>query len=182
MGPVCLGTYPLWYLSRVEGDAILSWSWDGGLGQLCAKEVYNALSQMGDMEGSRWCYKSLWKWNIPTKLNCFNLLCLEKKILTWDNSIKRGGFGPNRCPLCTQSTEYVDHLFFFFLVLFRCGRKLLGYLIFQRIRVGRTLLNPLIVGGLKLGVGKRFLVSSPVKYGNTGIVYFLKKRFNQFRR
>ena len=53
----------------------------------------------------------IWKCNIPLKLICFIWLCLENRINTWDNLIKRGWVGPNRCCLCRNEEESVNHLF-----------------------------------------------------------------------
>ena len=52
----------------------------------------------------------IWKCNIPLKLICFIWLCLENRINTWDNLIRRGWVGPNRCCLCRNEEESVNHL------------------------------------------------------------------------
>ena len=55
--------------------------------------------------------KLIWKCNIPLKLIYFNWLCMENRINTWDNLIRKGWAGPNRCCLCRIGEEYVNHLF-----------------------------------------------------------------------
>jgi hypothetical protein len=37
-------------------------------------------------------------------------LILHKKILTWENLVKRGMYGPSRCHLCEVQEETTDHL------------------------------------------------------------------------
>lgn len=38
-------------------------------------------------------------------------LVLSNKVLTWENAQTRNWDGPNRCVLCKQDCESVDHLF-----------------------------------------------------------------------
>jgi hypothetical protein len=38
-------------------------------------------------------------------------LALNNKLLTWDNGLKRGWCGPNRCALYKSNDESVSHLF-----------------------------------------------------------------------
>jgi hypothetical protein len=38
-------------------------------------------------------------------------MAIENMILIWDNRMKRGSPGPNRCSLCKGNLESVQHLF-----------------------------------------------------------------------
>ena len=53
----------------------------------------------------------IWYFNIPHKIKCFIWLTCNKKINTWDNLCKKRWHGPNRCCLCNEEAESVDHLF-----------------------------------------------------------------------
>ena len=52
------------------------------------------------------CYLGL-----TPKINIFFWVMLQNRILTVDNLIKRGQKIPNRCILCKNHCESVDHLF-----------------------------------------------------------------------
>lgn len=57
---------------------------------------------------------SLWQlvWALSTwpKVSTFLSLLSHKRILTWDNLIKKGFIGPSHCPNCNQSSEKIQHL------------------------------------------------------------------------
>ena len=63
----------------------------------------------GELLGSQ--FKRLWIWNIPLKIKCFSCLCVGNFISTWDNLCLREWIGPNRCCLCMDDDETVNHLF-----------------------------------------------------------------------
>ena len=56
-------------------------------------------------------HSQLWSSTIPLKIICFVWLCIENQINTWDNLRKKGWSGPNRCSLCKNIKESVNHLF-----------------------------------------------------------------------
>jgi len=58
-------------------------------------------------------YEKLWKYPGPIKSKIVLWLALNNKLLTWDNGLKRGWNGPNRCALCKEDAESVFHLFIF---------------------------------------------------------------------
>ena len=67
------------------------------------------LSLVGQKEKPIWS-----KAQIPgliPKVNIFFWLLLQDKILTLDNLAKKGQIIPNRCSLCKQDQEMVNHLF-----------------------------------------------------------------------
>lgn len=53
----------------------------------------------------------IWKIKAPPRVKIFIWIMLRNKILTMDNLIKRGWQTPNRCILCKQAAESVQHLF-----------------------------------------------------------------------
>ena len=53
----------------------------------------------------------IWYFNIPLKIKCFVWLTCNKKINTWDILSKNGWIEPNRCSLCKEEAESVEHLF-----------------------------------------------------------------------
>lgn len=55
----------------------------------------------------------MWKSKVPLRYKISLWLALNNKLLTWDNGVKRGWCGPNRCTLCFGDEESVSHLFVF---------------------------------------------------------------------
>ena len=55
-------------------------------------------------------HSRIWSCNLPLKLKCFTWLCMEKSINNWDNLTKKGWTWPNKCCLCRNSDESVNHL------------------------------------------------------------------------
>jgi hypothetical protein len=55
----------------------------------------------------------LWKSKAPNICKLTQCLALNNKLLTWDNCVKRGWCGPNRCILCKNDSESITHLFIF---------------------------------------------------------------------
>ena len=80
-------------------------------GKINAKLAYEAITTISCDNVEKWRHKNLWKWHIPLKIKCFSLLCLENKILTWENLTNRGFEGPNICILCKNDPKFVYHLF-----------------------------------------------------------------------
>jgi len=44
------------------------------------------------------------------KIKLFTWLMHQRKILTWDNLLKKGFIGPSRCYLCGAHEEMIEHL------------------------------------------------------------------------
>lgn len=93
-----------------ENDTLL-WSWDTKGGQVNAKQAYEVQLLEEVVEEPTFWYTELWHWQLPLKFKLFIWLMLEHKILTWENLVKRGMFGPSRCVLCGNNEENVRHLF-----------------------------------------------------------------------
>lgn len=53
----------------------------------------------------------MWKCKAPLRCKITLCLALNNKLLTWDNGLKRGWCGPNKCVLCKSSVESIAHLF-----------------------------------------------------------------------
>jgi len=62
----------------------------------------------------KWWSKTLWKRKYPLRCKITLWLAMNNKLLTWDNGVKRGWYGPNRCTLFFGNKESVVHLFVFF--------------------------------------------------------------------
>ncbi|CAL1393225.1 unnamed protein product [Linum trigynum] len=56
-------------------------------------------------------YKFVWRSLIPSKICNFLWNVFHKRILTLDNLKKRGTSLPNRCALCKQEEESINHIF-----------------------------------------------------------------------
>ena len=52
----------------------------------------------------------IWHSGLWPKVSTFLWLLSKKRILTWDNIIKRGLVGPSRCPNCNINEESISHL------------------------------------------------------------------------
>lgn len=87
------------------------WAWNKNAGLISANDAYGAISASSRAPENHWWYKKLWKWSFPLKIKCFSWLCLERKILTYDNLMKKGFSGPNFCILCKSAEENITHLF-----------------------------------------------------------------------
>ena len=86
----------------------LVWSWNKAFGSVSVDLAYQCIvinSHIGDY---KWWYKSIWKFNIPSKVICFMWLCLKDCILTSANYKKRGGIVV--CSLCLKDYETTKHL------------------------------------------------------------------------
>jgi hypothetical protein len=93
-----------------DKDTLL-WSWDTKGGQVNAKQAYEVqMMENVEVEPNYW-YVELWTWQLPLKVKLFIWLMLEQRILTWENLVKRGIYGPSRCVLCGNDEETVYHLF-----------------------------------------------------------------------
>ena len=55
-------------------------------------------------------WQKLWKHKGWMKIKLFMWLVHHKKILTWENILKRGIMGPSRCQLCEVQEETMEHL------------------------------------------------------------------------
>jgi len=55
----------------------------------------------------KWWWSLIWKISAPLKCKITLWLPLNNKLLTWDNRLKRGWNGPNRCPLCKSHEQSI---------------------------------------------------------------------------
>lgn len=56
-------------------------------------------------------WKQIWKPKAPMKVSCFEWLVAKKACLTQDNLQRRGFQLVNRCYMCKEETETINHLF-----------------------------------------------------------------------
>lgn len=90
---------------------ILKWSWQEDCGDIAAGHAYSTIAEQHHLGLIQWWYRFLWRWNVPLKLHCFIWLTFKNSILTADNYIRKGGYGPNVCSFCFQAAKTVHHLF-----------------------------------------------------------------------
>lgn len=101
--------YQVLYESKIlegENDSLV-WRKDSK-GLFSVKSFYNCLSPIGN---SFLPAKVTWVSSVPTKVAFFCWLVGSNKCLTLDRLAHRGWNVPNRCVLCKQDAEIVDHLF-----------------------------------------------------------------------
>ena len=94
----------------ISEDTLL-WMYDKQLGMVTTKRAYDPIvSEQRTIMANDFLLK-IWHLNIPQKLKCFIWLTCNLKVNTWDILCKKGWYGPNRCCLCNEEDESVDHLF-----------------------------------------------------------------------
>jgi len=74
------------------------------------KEGYHKLCSSNAMI-DQWPWKLIWKTRLPPKIKCFTWTTLKNAILTLDNLNRRKLQLVNRCFMCLNSLESVNHLF-----------------------------------------------------------------------
>lgn len=77
-------------------------------GILITKEAHGLMIQAQVRVDPVW--DRIWIPGIWPKVSTFTWLLYHKRILTWDNLIKRGFHGPSYCPNCKQQSETIQHL------------------------------------------------------------------------
>jgi hypothetical protein len=94
-----------------DEEDVLAWGKNEKSGIYTTKLKYQVLV-LNEFDGTmqNW-WKPLWKANSPLKVKTLSWLAIENKVLTWDNSLKRGWVGLGWCVLCRGSEEMVQHLF-----------------------------------------------------------------------
>ena len=68
--------------------------------EICVKLAYDFIVDELRISVDGWWRKDLWQWKIPLKIKCFSWLCVNDKVSTWDNILKRGWVGTNIWQLC----------------------------------------------------------------------------------
>ena len=76
-----------------DKEDILVWNWKGANGVITTKNSYEAIFDDLVIPSPKWRENPIWKWKFPLKVNWFLWLCVENKILTWNNLLKRGFCG-----------------------------------------------------------------------------------------
>lgn len=86
-------------------------SWIGcGTSPYTVKSGYRRMCQHNGIIDSR-PWKLIWRTKLPTKVICFTWTALKEACLTQDNLCKRSFQLVNRCYLCQQNSESINHLF-----------------------------------------------------------------------
>ena len=91
-----------------HGPGILRWRYKSS-GTYTVKEVYS-LSTANQKEPHLINWRKVWNPNIWPKISTFLWLLSHRSILTWDNLLKPGFYGPSWCVLCNMYSEFIDHL------------------------------------------------------------------------
>jgi len=88
----------------------LKWIGCDNSSELSVKSVYCALAlKIWQHPISSWRRK-LWTWDLALKIKFFIWLCVENKILPWDNLQCKGWEGPSIFLLCSKEPETVKHM------------------------------------------------------------------------
>ena len=87
------------------------WMYNKSIGSVQATLMYELIANISVTSRPAGIFVKIWKLNIPVNIICVNWICLSNKVHTWDDLIKKGWIGPNRCCLCKSAAESVDHLF-----------------------------------------------------------------------
>jgi hypothetical protein len=89
----------------------LCWSKNPQNDSYSVKLGYKSWLEENSVIHPKWWWKPLWKIKSPPRCKLTLWLALNNKLLTWDNFLRRGWCGPNRCPLCKENQETITHLF-----------------------------------------------------------------------
>jgi hypothetical protein len=91
---------PNFILLNEEEEDYLFWSRDDKCGTFSAKKGYKVLAKEAFEGEVLWWWKFIWDQMLLIKYKILLWVTMENKVLTWDNEVKRGWCGPNRCSLC----------------------------------------------------------------------------------
>jgi hypothetical protein len=95
-------------------------------------------------------------------------------ILTWDNLVKRGFVGPDRCVLYGEEAESIDHLMVNCSFTKEVWSFVLQFLHIKKVWGIGQLSLCFRLGLRRRGLGRKFIVSFVGKYGDIKILLFLK--------
>jgi ribonuclease HI len=98
-----------------DEEDVWLWSKSPALGIYTSKVGYRALCEDQGSGEAGWWWKIVCKFQCPLKTCIFMWLALSNKVLIWDIWQKRSWQGPNRCSLCKENEETIEHL------LMSCG-------------------------------------------------------------
>ena len=89
------------------GTDILRWGYKTK-GMFSTKESYQLSNT--PIEKPDPCWSKIWDIKSWPKVTTFLWLVLHRRILTWENLIKRGSIGPSQCHLCKTHEENMEHI------------------------------------------------------------------------
>lgn len=90
-----------------EEPDILRWGYSTK-GMFTTKEAYSLMHPTPLPRDPLWAL--IWNKFTWPKISTFLWFLSHKRILTWDNLVKRGFTGPSQCPNCLQNAETIQHL------------------------------------------------------------------------
>ncbi|CAN0922513.1 Putative ribonuclease H protein At1g65750 [Linum grandiflorum] len=93
-----------------EGPAFVSWSLESS-GRFSVRSLRSKCTRDKFPGVVGFPHYTIWIPSVPTKVQCFVWLVYYKRIATVDNLQRRGLQMVNRCVLCLEDLESVDHLF-----------------------------------------------------------------------
>ncbi|CAN1217919.1 Putative ribonuclease H protein At1g65750 [Linum perenne] len=93
-----------------EGPSMITWNLDREKG-FSVKSFNNHLRAVKFPGMGFFPFDTIWRKEVPTKIQCFLWCCFHGRILTLDNLRIRGFTLPNWCALCQKQEESIDHLF-----------------------------------------------------------------------
>lgn len=94
-----------------DKEDMLGWNWKDSNGIILTNKSYDVVIGDHIQISPKWWERNIWNWNIPIKLQCFICLRMENKVLTWNNLLKMGFYGPSISVLCRYEVEAASHLF-----------------------------------------------------------------------
>jgi len=90
---------------------VLVWGGHHGNDRILVKEAYEHITSTSQILSFSDITSMFWKWDAPLKIKCFSWLVIHNRILTWDNLLRRGFFGPEWYCMFRQLFEDCLHLF-----------------------------------------------------------------------
>jgi hypothetical protein len=90
------------------GEDIIRWGPQGN-GEFRAQTTYQLLQDSGRQQ-NRPIWRKIWSSSLWPKVSTFLWLVAHKKILMWDQLLRKGYVDPSRCILCCENEETQDHI------------------------------------------------------------------------
>ena len=109
---------------------IIVWSYNLEIGHISMNFAYAFIEDLMPTTSKDWCRKDLWCWKFPHKIKCFSWMCINDKVSTWENILKRGCVDPSIFQLCWCESESIAHLLVdtrFGKAVWRIGTSSLGF-------------------------------------------------------
>ena len=130
-----------------ETQDTLLWMHNTKNGEVTARLAYDLIVSSDVALSKNKTQARIWKYEIPLKLKCFMWFVLENRISTCDILLRKGWVGPNKCCLCMNDEESIDHIFMF------CSfvRNIID-LLYRKYGQGITWIHSSILKTLRYGI------------------------------